>query len=175
MVNAGRRRIAATLAGHIPAGRTVELAGLDTVNVELDLAPVLAPRSTVAEPAPRVAAPPLVVAEPAAEGRRAPFTPWLWTVPAGLAAASLGFTVAAISSSSHLQDVRYDPDVSLGEQKDISSRTKAFGITAGVLGGAAVVSAGVLGGLWLFGPERNPRAAARLWVAPDGIVVAGQF
>jgi hypothetical protein len=180
VVSAGRRRVTASLPGHLPASRTVELTGFEELKVELELS-ALAPSAPdrAAAIAPKTSPSPAPLALTPSD-RPPRFSPWLWAVPAGLAAGAVVLGIVSATTRNDVTSNRYQPGASLDDQASQASRAKAFGITAGVLGGAAIVSAGVLGGLLLFGHDDGPResharAGTHFWLGPDGIAVAGQF
>lgn len=180
LVSAGRRRISAALAGHAPASKTVEIAGMESAKVDLELARL----PSAGGGAPAVTGParstPLPPGAAEAPIKRTRPSPWFWAGPAALAAGGISFGIAAQKNADKLQSARYEPGSSLGSQEQLSRRTKAFALTSDLLNGAAVASAAVLAAFILFGPEEAPppapsRATLELGLAPNGLAVAGRF
>jgi len=174
LVNAGRRRIAATLSGYASVTKVVEVAGQETLRVSLELS---SSDAAVSTPPPPVTAPSVSVTAPAPKPpeRLAPWIPW--TVTGGLlvATAVTGVLAGGASSDLKVQLARYP-----GVRKDIdaaSSKTRALALTTDVLGGLTLAAAGVSTVLMLNSAEPPKRASGRLdvGIGPGGLAVAGTF
>ena len=169
LVVAGRPQIRVTLAGHVPVTRVVEVAGMDTATVEVQLA--------LADPtAPPTRAEPVVVAAaPTAAPREAraptPVFPWIAT---GVLAAGAGTTGAlALWSSSDLEKKRGQVPADEADLDRRSRRTRGLAIATDVLLGATVVAAGVATYLTITRPARRESFAVS--VGPGSVEIAGSF
>jgi hypothetical protein len=138
LVAAGRPKVSATLAGHAPASKVVEVAAMETATVQLSLQSLTAPPAAdrlAGEGAPdlsRVAAPRAPV----------PVTPWLIT---GALAAGAGVAGAlALWSSSDLKKRR--EQFGVAQQGDLSaraSRTARLALAADILVTSTLLTAGI--------------------------------
>jgi hypothetical protein len=171
VVSAGRRRITATLPGQPPVSRVLDVAGSDSVSVALTFG---APKETPpVATAPRVETPPSVAKEAQPRG-----VPWVaWGTTGALAVASGVSGVLAMGAANDLKTKRDTFGVSKEELNDASQKTKRFALMTDVLGGAALVAAGVSTYLTLTRHPSEPATAAtlQLGVGPSSVGVAGTF
>ena len=145
VVAAGRPKVSATLAGHAPASKVVEVAAMETATVQLSLqsftgAPVA--ERPVGEGA-------LDLSQVAAPRAPVPVTPWLVT---GALAAGAGVAGAlALWSSSELKKRR--DQFGVAQQGDLSahaSRTARLALVADILLASGLLTAGVSTYLTVF-------------------------
>jgi tetratricopeptide (TPR) repeat protein len=175
VVNAGKRKVSATLSGYTPLQKYVDLAGTDTKSVEIELAPVGAPQGgkdkgsgggdTGSVP-PRKSSP----------------APWIALAGTGAAAVLTGvFGGLALSSKSDLQKAL---DTFPGNAKDIEakrSKTRTFAATADVMGG--ITGAGAVVTIVLFATQPKGEAqkdkkafiAPTLGIGPGSLQLSGSF
>jgi len=174
LVNAGRRRITATLAGFPTASRVVEVAGLEVLRLNLELSPQVAPPQPVASavnPAPSLTAP-----APKPAGKPLLWIPW--TVTGGLAVAA-GVTGALANNASN--DLKAELQKYPGSRAAIdeaAARTRSLALTTDIMGGLAVVAAGVSLAVTFSGGGEPPKRASRrldVGIGPGGLAVAGTF
>ncbi|QRN99840.1 PEGA domain-containing protein [Archangium violaceum] len=179
-LNAGRRKISASLPGVTPVTRVVDVAGRDSLDVSLEFAapsapaPVAsvapAPSSRPEAPRSAVAAPPEVVKSQ----RSTPLVPWIAT--GGLAVATGVTAVLALNASGDLKTQRDTFGVSRAQLDQASGRTRTLALTTDVLAGATLVAAGVSTWLtFLREPEPASSADVQVGVGPGGVGVAGSF
>jgi hypothetical protein len=170
LVNVGRRKVSASLADHFPVSKQLEVAGLDTVQVALELRAV-----AVAAP---VVTP--VVAAPAA-ATEAPFRLPVWVPWAGtgaLAAATTVTGILAYRASAQQTRLLGRYGVTTTELNAAVSTTHTRALVTDVLGGATIAAA--VGSL-LYTVLRAPEAPAptpaalQLSVGPSSIAVTGSF
>jgi hypothetical protein len=162
IVSAGRRKIVISKQGHMPATRIVEVAGTDSMRVELPLA----------DPAGKPAA--------VAESRPSKWTT-LSTVGVGFAAVfavGAGITgAAAWGASKDLEEQKFVGATPSRDFDDKSARVRTLSIASDVLLGAAVLTLGttlVLTVIRSPAPERSPASVA-LKVSPTGLFLNGEF
>ena len=105
LVSPGRRKITATLTGYAPATRTVEVAGLDTLDVTLDLVELTPDRPASIQPgSPQGPSGPPKDSAPAPSSRTPMIVAWVTT---GALAIGAGVTGGlALSASSDLTKKR---------------------------------------------------------------------
>jgi hypothetical protein len=154
LVAAGRPKVGASMPGHAPASKVVEVAALETATVALTLQPLTA--GPPSEPLARERAPDLSLARSA--GPRAPVTPWV--VTGALAAAAGAAGALALWSSSELKNRRSQFGVS--QQGDLSSRasrTRNLALATDILLGATVVAAGISTYLTVFRSDGSTEVA----------------
>lgn len=172
LVNAGKRKISAKIAGKPAATRVITVAGADAVTVELELAePKTKSATTTSEkPAPGKGV-------PASQAPRE--IPWVaWGVTGGLAVAAGVSGIVAWQASSDLEARRDAPGASRAELDDASSRTKTWALVTDVLLVGTLASAAV--STWLTldtKPTKTDRAATtvRVGIGPTGFALAGTF
>jgi tetratricopeptide (TPR) repeat protein len=165
LVAAGRPRVRVMLPGHAPVSRVVEVAGMETAEVEVDL------MADAAAPGPRVDLSRSVSREPHAAAGPVPKVPWVVT---GVLAAAAGATGGlALWSSNDLKKQRQqytggDPAV----LDDRSTRTKRLALATDILIGTTVVAAGIATYFTLSAPS-HPEVALAL--SPSGVALTGGF
>jgi len=177
-VSAGRRKVSASLAGHLPVSRVVDVAGRDTVEVVLELSStsVAAPQPVAAQPA---ASPSAVTAdEPSRvatpEPRGFPWVPWVAT--GGLAVASGVSAFMTLGASQDLQSKRTTFGVTRAELDEASGKTRSLALATDILTAATLVAGGISAYLTLAGPpEPEPSPRVQLGVGPGGVGLAGTF
>jgi tetratricopeptide repeat protein len=165
LVSVGHRKISATLAGHPPATRFIDVAGMDSVSVNLEIYGAGAGGAASA----------------GGEGK-APGFPWApWAITGGLGVAAIVTGGLALKASSDLNTALDTFGTTRADLDAASGRTKAFSITTDVLLGATAVAAGVSLYLTL---SRRPQAEGstaaalppvHLDVGPGSVVVRGVF
>ncbi|MFE8600447.1 PEGA domain-containing protein [Archangium violaceum] len=178
LVSAGRRRVVASLPGHLPASRTVDVAGRDTANVALELVSTSAPQpaALVAEAPVTKPTVPGSSSEVASTGQRGfPLVPWIAT--GGLAVASGVTGVLALSASNDLRKQREAFGATRTQLDEASQKTRTLALTSDVLLGATVVAAGVSAFLTLTSQPADSASSPRVQVGvgPGSVGVAGAF
>jgi tetratricopeptide (TPR) repeat protein len=139
LVSVGRRKVTATMAGHVAASRFVEVAADDNVPVSLEL-PTTSP-----------SAPPLAVKEPPAvppetrESSRSGSALVVvgWVATGVLAAGAITSGALALTESHDLQTERNTFPASSAALNHDSKLTLTYSILADSLGAAAIVVGGV--------------------------------
>jgi hypothetical protein len=137
VLNAGRRKINATLGGHT-VQRFVDIAGSEEVKVALELTPLTAPvPPEKATPPPRTAPPPAL--PPRREGTSA--LPWVGVAATG--ALAVGFSVLGVTTLSAQSD--FEDELSRRTTSraldDARSKARTLTLATDIVGGAAVLSA----------------------------------
>jgi hypothetical protein len=171
LVSVGRRKVTATLAGHLPASRYVEVAADDNVSVNLELPATsagAAPLKAVTEPsvaptekseAPRPGATLLIVG---------------WVATGVLAAGAITTGALALKESHDLQTERNTFPASSAVLNHDSKLTLTYSILADSLGAAAVI----VGGITLYGTiasASSRRTAASFSIGPGSARFALSF
>jgi hypothetical protein len=165
LVAAGRPRVQVTLAGYAPVSRVVEVAGMETSSVDIELIPE-------AEAATGRAALSTAGVARSAPSVSVPKAPWVVT---GILAAGAGVTGAlALWSSSDLKARRGELTSTADDLSQRSTRTKQLALATDILLGTTVVAAGIATYLTVTRPSAETVA---LVVAPDGarLVLNGAF
>ncbi len=163
-VGAGRRRFAAAPG----VARTVDVVGGDELAVDLRAAPAPAP------PAPATAPP----RPPPPRAPARPSTAAAWGATAAAAGLGAGALIAGALALSAKGD--YDDAVTTfpAERDDVDgarSRARALGITADVLGVAALGTGAFAAYLWLSRPRAPDAAAWGVRLAGPALVVQARF
>ncbi len=177
VVSAGRRKVTAELPGEPPVTRMVDVAGMDTLRVQLDFAPppVATKPTTAVEPVATVPA----AATPGLTARAEPRGfPWkMWTATGALAVGAGVTAVLASSAASDLKTQRDTFGVTRAQLDDASSKAKTMALTSDILTGATVVAAGISAFMTFSrGPSADaPRPSVSLGVGPGSVGVAGAF
>lgn len=169
-VNVGRRKVTATVANHFPFTKLVEVAGLDQLNVKVDLTPLVttpaAPPAvaTTTQPLPA----PVAVTAPAAKPFRLPV--WLPWVAAGALAAGAGVvSVLAWQSSTSQRQLLDMYGVTRVALDAAASRTRTLAVVAdGLWAGTAAVGVAALLYTLLRGPDDAPEPQGTLTLIPTG-------
>ncbi len=178
VLNAGRRRISAMASGYLPLAKVVEVAGADSIAVNLELQKADNRSSSTAEPAPGGSQP----AAPAGESRS---IPWIgWGITGALAASAVVTGIVAMSASSTLKDQQNSLTATKGDLDDSSGRVRGFGIASDILTAGALIAGGTSLYFTLANnsstkeapsvqPARIP--AVRIVASPMGAFVTGSF
>jgi hypothetical protein len=162
VVSAGRRKITVMKEGNGSETRIVEVAGTDSLRVEVKLA--------VPTPPPPKPEPPMV-------------TPSKWTTlsfigigGAGVLAIAGGVTgILAIRASNDLEAQRFVGNEPPPSFDDKSRKVSNLSLATDVLLGAAAVTLATTLTLTLIRSPKPERATVSLGVMPAGIVMAGAF
>jgi len=179
LVNAGRRRIAATLPPKPQRRTVVVVAGGDSTTVTLTFpssepTPTSAARASSASPSPApVATPP----PPPSSDRTLVWVGWAGT--GLLAAGTITTGILAMSASGDLRDEREsfvaDPTAKRESLDSAADRAQTLGVVTDVLGAATLL----VGGLTLYATFATDRAEAEPGVevgaAPNGLRMSGRF
>ncbi|WP_205525784.1 PEGA domain-containing protein [Pyxidicoccus trucidator] len=176
VVSAGRRKVTAELPGEPPVTRIVDVAGMDTLRVQLDFAPPPAQKPVAAQ-APVSSVP--TAATPGLTARAEPRGfPWkLWTATGALAVGAGVTAVLASSAASDLKTQRDTFGVTRAQLDDASSKAKTMALTSDILTGATVVAAGISAFMTFSGGSSAEAAApsVTVGVGPGSVGVAGAF
>ncbi|MCY1019336.1 PEGA domain-containing protein [Pyxidicoccus sp. MSG2] len=181
VVSAGRRKVTAELPGEPPVTRMVDVAGMDSVRVQLDFAPPPVPKpAPVAAP---VASAP-VSAAPGLSARAEPRGfPWkMWTATGALAVGAGVTALLANGAASDLKTQRDTFGVTRAQLDDASSKAKTMALTSDILTGATVVAAGISAFMTFSGGGSSSNASSEasapsvtVGVGPGSVGVAGAF
>jgi hypothetical protein len=169
VVAAGRHRISATLKGHTPVTKMVEVAGMESVNVDLEfLDEAPGPKSAVAASAPVAPG----VTQPPPSGSSVPVVPWILT---GVVAAGAGVMGGlSLATSGELAKKRGVLGANPTELKTLSTRTKTFAASTDVLLALTVAGAAISTYLTFWGGKASPSALS-FSVSPVGVAATGSF
>jgi len=160
-VSEGQRTLSVEAPNRGVLQRLVRVAGGERQSVDLPFAPA---------------------AGAAAPDQRAPSSkshlgPAFWTTAIGAVVLGAGAGVTgyvALKANGDNQDQLKRPNASPSELEDTHSRAKTFALTTDILGGAAIVCAGVATVLWFSKPnEAAPQVGLR--VGPSAASLVGQF
>jgi hypothetical protein len=167
MVGAGRPQVRVTLAGYAPFTRVVEVASMETANVQVELLPLTA--GAVAERLPPAITTLGPETAPASAG--VPVLPWVIT---GVLAAAAGTTGAlALKRSSDLNSSRKQPQTDPNHLEDEARKLNRFALVTDILLGATVVAAGISTYLSFSGSKRGESVS--LVVGPGSIGLTGRY
>ncbi len=154
-VNSGRRRVTASMPGHAPVTRAIELAGGETKTVSFDM--------TVAPSIAQKAAPNSVV-------------PWIsWGVTAALVGAAATTGVLALSATSKYDDLAKQPNLDPNELDRAYDKRGTFALATDILGGAAILAAGVSIYFTIKPPKVKSRDSAALYFSGRGVGLRYKF
>ncbi|MBK6515942.1 MAG: PEGA domain-containing protein [Polyangiaceae bacterium] len=175
LLNAGRRKIAAALRGHVPVQRFVDVVGADSSEVSLELAPLVGPAT--GGPADSPAPPPPAPPPPKKEAPTGPR--WAWVGLAGtgaLGVATIILGVRALNAQSDFEELLTERTTA-AELEDARGVTETFAIATDVVAGVTIAAAAVTVVLFVVemsssGPEPT---AARVRIGPGALFVEGQF
>jgi PEGA domain len=167
MVGAGRPQVRVTLAGYAPFTRVVEVASMETANVQVELLPLTA--GSVAETPATVTTRPGRDEAPSAS--RAPVYGWIATGILAAAAGTTGF-LALRASNDNKKELERDL-MNTDGLAETSSRAKRLALTTDILLGATVVAAGISTYLSLSGSPHGEGVA--LVVGPGSIGLTGRY
>jgi hypothetical protein len=163
LVNAGRRKVVVTLAGHTPVTRIVTLAGGDHSELAIALAPL---QVETAKPA--------VVTPPQAEEPKKSYTPAIvgWSTTAALAIGTGVVGGLYLSKQSDI-DKLSDParPVTKQEADDATAGADRLAVAADVLGLATLVTACISVYFTVKPPKSEPSGtrAASVRILPGGV------
>jgi hypothetical protein len=176
LLNAGRRKVSATLSGHVPVQRYIDVAGADTAELSLELVSLVAPAPT--GPARADATPP-----PAPKKVESRSPRWAWvglatTGALGVATGILG--VRALDSQSEL-DSLLTQRTTTAELEDARSQTESFALATDIVGAITIAAAATTvvlfvvesGGGDADGAEAS--SSARLRLGPGALYFDGSF
>jgi hypothetical protein len=178
IVSAGRRRISASLRGHLSTSKTIEVGGMEQPRVALDLAPIAATTTAIPTSASASATRMELKSAPLERrSRHAGPSSWYWLGPGIGGALATGFAVTALVEWKRWDAARHEPTTFPGDLDAMSARTQGFAITADVIGGLTIASAAVLVGLQVYAKRRatGTHASLGLDIAGNGVALAGQF
>ena len=154
IVNAGKRKVSATLSGYTPLQKYVDLAGTDSKTVVLELSPLGGSNGGEGQGKPGGV-------EPREPPRKPSLGPWIALAGTGTAAIATGiFGALALSAKS---DFSKALGTFPGNGKDIESKrskAKTFALTADVLGGITGAGAVVTVVLFATRPNGAPKSDA---------------
>jgi len=186
LVNPGRHRISAAKEGRASAGKTVEVASFDAINVPLDLPEIAKTAETQNIPPPPLPSASVTTSTSAAPTAPPPppkSIPWAGWAVTGAAVLGAGITGGmALSKSGALADLR-KPDSGATKQQldEAGSSTATLALVSDIFTGVAVVS----GVVTLYFTLKDPAPATekkqafvkdvKLGVAPTGLSVSGHF
>lgn len=160
-LNPGKHRVSATTAGKKSASQSIDVAGGDSVTVELKLEDEKEP-DPVATASTSTSAPP----PPSAS------FPWVAWGVTGVFAIGTGVTgFLALRASSRLDEQKGTIPVERRELDDTRRQMRGFALATDILGGATLVTAAVATYLTL----RRPSGTVSVGVAPNGVTVGGSF
>jgi hypothetical protein len=175
LLNAGRRKVSATLSGHVPVQRYIDVAGGDTAELSLELVSLVAPAS--AGPT-RTETPPPPPKRQESSGPR-----WAWvglatTGALGIATGILG--VRALDSQSDL-DALLTRRTTTAELEDARSQTESVALATDIIGALTIAAAATTvvlfvvesGGGDAEGAEAS--SSARLRLGPGALYFDGSF
>jgi tetratricopeptide (TPR) repeat protein len=152
VVSIGRRKVVASLRGHRPAARDVDVAAGDETSVVLDLpAPEAAPATATARPssATESTSPPVE-----SGGNRLRMLGWFLTGTS--AAGAITFGVLALSASHDLEGARAAYPTSAATLSHDASLATTYSLVADSLTAAALI----VGGITLYATVSSSRAPA---------------
>jgi hypothetical protein len=160
VLNAGRRKINATLSGHLPMQRYVDVAGSEEVKVALELTPLtpLKPPQPPLQPAPQptLQPAPLPAPPPRREGGSA--LPWVGLAATG--ALSIGWGVVGVMTLRAQSDFEVELSRRTTSKAVAAARSKVRGLALAtdILSGVTVVSGALT--VVAFAVNRGGEAAA---------------
>lgn len=181
VLNAGRRKINATLSGHAPVQRFVDVAGSEGVDVALALSPLPpaappeAPKVTSPAPPPPKAPP---AAPPPEEGMSA--LPWIGLAATGALGVGWGaLGVTALGAHSDFEE-ELDRRTTPQAVDDARSRAQTFALVADVVGGVTIAAAALTAvafAVELGGKGERPAqpAPVSVRIGPGSVGVGGRF
>jgi hypothetical protein len=184
VVSAGRRKIAVSKNG-LSAVRTIDVAGGDSTSVAFDLSEApAAPLATSTTPSstttPKLLVP---IAPPLSPPQPAPHSSsklWIGVTTTGvLAAATVVTGVLALHAKSQFDDKLNQFPVSQSDVDDARTHTRTLALTTDILGGAAIVAAGITATIAIVGNHKknghSDDQSIRIVVSPTGAGILGKF
>lgn len=174
LLNAGRRKVSATLSGHVPVQRYIDVAGADAAELSLELVSLVAPAPT--GPARVDTSPP-----PAPKPVESRSPRWAWvglasTGALGVATAILG--VRALDSQSEL-DALLTQRTTTTELDDARSQTESFALATDIVGAITLAAAATTVVLFVVetsgGDEGAEAGTAQVRLGPGAVYFDGSF
>lgn len=139
LVNAGRRKFAASLSGHHPAVRQEEVAGLDERTVKLELVEIDAAEPPKPLPPPKTATPPTAKT---VDEHTTPVVAWTMFAVTGAGAIATGVLGGlALSARSDLDGALATFPGNPAAIESAQSRAKTFALATDIAGGVTAASA----------------------------------
>ncbi|HSN96791.1 MAG TPA: PEGA domain-containing protein [Candidatus Nanopelagicales bacterium] len=179
LVSPGRRKITATLKGHAPAIKTVEIAGQETQDVSLDLAEPATPGEALPPQPPVDARQP---APMASSGQSIAPIAVAWTVTGACAIGAAVTGGLALGASSDLASKRETLGSSRTVLDDAKSQTQTLALVSDVFLVATAVGAGVSiyltathGSSASPAPKTGSASSVRVGLGPGSVSLAGTF
>lgn len=152
VVSVGKRRITATKDGRTSAPKFVEVSAGETAKVDLKVASESATPTTGS----------VNVAPPAEETKKSSVLPIVLFAGAGAAAVTAVVTgILASGANSDLKDARDTFPADRTKVDDLSSKTKTLALVTDIVGGAAIVLAGV--GLYFTLTSSKKKSNTAMW------------
>jgi hypothetical protein len=172
LVAAGRPQIRVSLAGYAPFTRVIEVAGMESSTVDVELLPLGAAPAVQSRSSANLGGGADVVTAARASGPT-PVVPWVVTGVLAVAAGTAGGL--ALWSSQDLKKDRQQFPTDADSLHSKSTRTRALALGADILVGATAVAAGVA--TYLTFRSSPPASAERvsILIAPGGLVLQGAF
>jgi hypothetical protein len=193
VVSAGRRKITVSKSGYLAVTRWVDLAGGDTSQVNVELPEPAPSRPAAPAAAPLVTLPPrmggpLLSDSPTSDAARTPApagpetarrggVPWGGWVVAGSLTVAAGVTGAlAYASSRALVDERNRQGATRADLDRRSGEVRDLALAADILGGSALVAAGVTFVATVSrGPTKSETASLSITPSLREVLVSGRF
>ena len=182
LVNAGRRKVVATLPSRPQLRAVVVVAGGDTTSIELTFpARQRAAAGTTTAPSPSASAThaPSPKPPPAIPPTESDHT-WVWvgwTATGLLAAGTITTGILANSASSDLQAERNsytaDPAAKRDALDSAANRAQTLALVTDVLGGAALLVGGI--SLYATFSGGDTKSGVEVGAAPNGVKMSGRF
>jgi hypothetical protein len=189
LVNSGRRKVTATMAGRAPLTRVVDVAGGETAKLSFDFATENArassptpteptrestkPSRPVVETAPTRAHPSTLANSPTAAPAESQAHWWLWGGTAVLAAGSITTGMIALRSSREIDDMKDTPAAGTSTYDERHKQMSRFALATDVLAGLAVATGTVALYLTLTSPSGERKVG--LSISPTGAVLSHAF
>jgi hypothetical protein len=183
-VNAGKRRVSASVHGRVPTTKVITLAGSDNTSVALELADPRAPApvpsaSSTGSAAPAASPAPVQPPPPPAEESSAPLVGWVATGVLAVGAVVVG--ALAFKAAGDLKDERGRAGATRDDLDSARSKTKSTALVADILTGAAVVVGGISLYLTVSKPSKEQAArpfspqVVRVGIGPGSLSLGGEF
>lgn len=179
MVNAGKRKVSANLQNFLPVVRQVDVVGLDTPRLTIELKPLVS--GPVITQAPVVALPgsvePTVVVKAETPPPVSRFPVWIpWVGTAALGASTVVMGVLALQSSDQQRALLKTYGVDAATLSRVASTTATRALVTDILAGCTGAAAiGSLLFTLLRAPETAATASLQWSVGPGSFLVMGTF
>jgi len=169
VVSAGRRKVTASLPPLAPVTKTVDIAGKDTLDLELTIA-----EPTVVAPAPVAVAPPKAPPPAPPPPNRTPF--WISLgVTGALGAATLTTGILSLSAKSSLDDRLNTFPTDDAAIADARSNLKTMALVTDICAVGTVIGAGVTTYFAFRAFRPSTSSSVDVGFVPGGIVTTGRF